>query len=217
MKKINLAERPVRVDKAKLLQAMNSGKPFGITVEGEVREVPFDREGLYIYQGSVTKRPGMLGGNQIPTLAEHFGPTYKITEEADHVMIDASGAWNEIVPLNRACALYDDTTSDGIMDFEDEVLEEISWHAIEFGITNRDIGEIIESSGEGRLFCVHREAPFFFSALVYVDDIEDVRQKVHKAVSERIAKVIETDPDYDPELFDEEQEEAAAYFGLGKR
>ncbi len=214
MQKINLAEEKICVDKGELLKAVNSAKAFGITTEGEVVYAPFTKEKLYIFQGKYTPVQGMLQAPKLPTLADFFGKTYKIEENEKEVCIDASDAWNEIVPLNRESALYDDTTSDGIMDFADEELEDISWHAVEFGITNRDIGNIIEEACEGKLFCVHKENPFFFSALVYVDDIECAGEKVREKIKEVITDKLKNDPDYHPDLLDDEQEEAVEFFGI---
>lgn len=214
MQKINLAEERIGVDKSRVLSAINSGKPFGISVEGEVLEAPLPKERLYIFQGGGTVvKPSPMAAAQ-PTLADFFGPAYKIEEREGQIVIDASEAWNEIVPLNREGALYDDTTNDGVMDFADEALEDMSWHAVEFGVTNRHIADVIEERCEGRIFCLHREAPFHFSALVYVDDIEDVREKVHAAIAEKIGHLLQSDPDYHPEMLDEDQEEAVAFFGV---
>ena len=85
---------------------------------------------------------------------------------------------------------------------------------MEFGITNRDIGNIIEEACEGKLFCVHKEEPFFFSALVYVDDIKCAREKVREKIKEVITDKLKNDPDYHPDLLDDEQEEAVEFFGI---
>ena len=213
MRKINLATDRVRVDKKALLDAVNSGEKFGITVEGEVCRAPFDPKKLWIFQGEKPAASPISGGGA-DLWSGLFPAGYRVEEDETKLTIDASGAWNDIVALNRAGALYDDTTNEGIMDFADEELEEINWHSIEFGITARNIAEIIESNCEGTLFCLHREEPFVFSALVYVDDIEAVRETVRNTVKTRIERLIQTDPDYHPSLFDEEQEEAAEYLGL---
>ena len=216
MKKFNLANQQICVDKEALLEAINSQKDFGITIEGAIVYAPFDTAKHYIFQGKHSTGGSLLSRAQNVTLADFFGKSYHIVEEGDRVCIDASDAWSEIVPLNLAGALYDDTTSDGIMDFADEVLEDISWHAVEFGITNRDIAEIIEAECEGLLFCVHKEEPFFFSALGYVDDISCAREKVHSRVAKMIEEKLRNDPDYDPNFLDEEQEEAVEYFGIAR-
>ncbi len=212
MKKFNLATERIAVDKKPLLHAINSGKIFGITTEGEVVYEPFDTAKRYIWQGSMQQPTSALQPRR--TLAQLFGPTYKIEESGEQVTIDAADAWNEIVPFNRAGALYDDTTVDGVMDFADETLEDMSWHAVEFGVTNRDIADAIEEACEGTLYCVHKEEPFFFSALVYVDDLEQAREAAKRMIVAKIEEKLANDPDYAPELLDEDQEEAARYFGV---
>ena len=215
MKQFNIATEKIQVDKVALLNAINSGKEFGITIQGEVIIAPFERADKYIYKGTMAPaKSSALSASAPASLSELFGTTYKINESAQSVEIDAALAWNEIVQFNLEHATFDDSTSDGIMDLNDEELEEMSWHGVEFGITNREISDCIEEHCEGMLFCYHTQTPYMFSSLVYIDDMACARAKVRAMIKDVIADKLLNDPEYEKENLTDDEAEAAAYFGV---
>lgn len=215
MKKFNLVTEKIVVEKPALMQAINTEGEFAITYDGRIVRPPYIKSDIFIFKGVVeSAAPSSLMVAKPKGLSDLFGMSYKIEEEQDKVIFDASGAWSELVMHNVDNATYDDTTSDGIMDLGDKELEEMSWHSTEFGISNREISEVIEEGCEGVLFCIHREAPFIFSSLIYIHDIECARMKVRAAIKEMITKKIENDPEYKRENLTEDEVEAAAYFNV---
>jgi hypothetical protein len=163
MRTFNVAKEKIRVDKTLLMHAINSGKEFAITIDGEVLYPPYHDSAIYIYKGTIA--PIDTTGLAMPkpmSLAALFGVGYKVEEQEGSVIFDVANAWNVIVPINLENATFDDTTSDGIMDLYDEELEEMSWHGVEWGVTNRDISDVIEEKCDGTLFCYHTESPFMF-------------------------------------------------------
>jgi len=215
MTKFNLVEEKITVSKPDLMLAINSQKEFAITHLGAVVYAPFSKTDIFIYKGTLqgVSNSGVMVQKPMG-LSDIFGVLYKLDEQEDVVVFDASGAWAEIVIFNQENASYDDSTSDGIMDLGDKELEEMAWHSTEFGINNREISDVIEEGCQGTLFCIHKEAPFIFSSLIYIDDIECARAKVREAIKGLIIKKIDNDPDFKRENLTEDELEAAAFFGL---
>ncbi len=215
MKIFNVAKEKITVDKTSLMNAINSTKEFAITIDGKVLYPPYADNAIYIYKGAIAPIPttGLLVPKPM-SLEALFGPGYKVEEQGDAVIFDVANAWNVIVPLNLENATFDDTTSDGIMDLFDPELEEMSWHGVEWGITNREISDVIEQKCEGTLFCYHTESPFMFSSLVYVDDMACAREKVKEMIVETIKEKLAHDPEFAQESLSEDEIEAAEFFGL---
>ncbi len=214
MEKFNLVEEKIIVKKTALMQAINKGEEFAITHRGEVLYPPYSDKDIFIFKGALKIDTPAFAIAKQRGLNELFGQLYKIKEEGDEVIFEAENAWGEIVGFNQENASYDDTTSDGIMDLGDKELEEMSWHATEFGITNRDISDVIEEGCEGTLFCIHKERPFMFSSLIFIDDFACAREKVRAAIKEKIADKIANDADFARETLTEDEEEAARFFGV---
>ncbi len=212
MKKFNIVEEKISVKKSALMQAVNLGKEFAITHTGEVVYPPYSDKDIFIFKGALMVDTPAFAIAKQRGLTELFGQLYKVTETGDEVIFEAENAWGEIVGFNQENASYDDTTSDGIMDLGDKELEEMSWHATEFGISNRDISDVIEEGCEGTLFCLHKETPFMFSALIFVDDFACARQKVRAFIKAKIADKIANDPDFVRETLTDDEEEAARFF-----
>ncbi len=214
MEKFNLVEEKIIVNKAALMQAINKGDVFAITYRGEVVYPPFTDKDIFIFKGSLKIDTPAFAIAKQRGLNDLFGQLYKIREEAEEVIFEVETAWGEIVGFNQENASYDDTTSDGIMDLGDKELEEMSWHATEFGITNRDISDVIEKGCDGTLFCIHKESPFMFSSLIFIDDFTCAREKVRVFIQEKIADKIANDADFARETLTDDEEEAAAFFGV---
>ncbi len=214
MKKFNLEKEHISIKKDGLLRAINSGKEFAITHDGRVVTPPYPDKDIFIYKGSIPIPNLIALKTEAVNLSTMFGTLYKVEEKDDEVIFFAALAWNEIVPINLENASFDDTTSDGIMDLGDSELEDMSWHGIEFGVTNRDISDVIEAECEGTLFCIHTEEPFMFSSLVYVDDMACARERVREYITNIIKDKLDNDPDYKRDDLSEDQEEAAKFFGV---
>jgi hypothetical protein len=214
MKIFNVAKEKIKVKKTPLMQAINSGKTFGITHLGEVVYPPYNEKDIFIFKGSMKVETPAFAIAKQRGLSELFGNLYKIQEEHDWVEVDAAAAWGEIVGFNQEHASYDDSTSDGIMDLGDQILEDMSWHATEFGISNRDISDVIEKECEGTLLCLHKEEPFIFSSLIFIDDIVCAREKVEAYITKVIEEKIESDPEFARENLTADEEEAALFFGI---
>ncbi len=211
MKKFNVATEKIIVDKQVLLNAVNKAQEFAITHEGKVVTPPYHDRDIYIFKGSVKIQNPIV--KQL-SLSELFGSLYRIEEQKEHLIFGCENAWGEIVGFNQENASYDDTTSDGIMDLGDKELEDMSWHATEFGISNRDISDVIEKECEGTLFCLHKESPFIFSSLIFIDDMKCAREKVRAYITQVIEDKIENDPEFSRENLTEDEEEAALFFGI---
>lgn len=212
MTKFNLVKEKITVHKSALMQAINTGKEFAITYKGELVYAPYTPEDIFIFKGTLMIDTPAFAIAKEQGLKTLFGNLYKLTEEKDVVIFEAENAWGEIVGFNQENASYDDTTSDGIMDLGDKELEEMSWHATEFGITNRDISDVIEQECEGTLFCIHKEKPFMFSSLIFIDDFTCAREKVRTYIKEKISDEIANNKEFSRENLTDDEAEAARYF-----
>ena len=213
MEKFNLVTEKIVVEKPALMQAINTDGEFAITHLGNIVHPPYNKGDIFIFKGTVeSATPSLLKVSKPKALSGLFGVLYKIEEVSDKVIFDASGAWSEIVMHNVDNATYDDSTSDGIMDLGDKELEEMSWHSTEFGISNREISDVIEEACDGVLFCIHKEEPFMFSSLIYIHDIECARIKVREAIKGMIAEKIANDAAFKKEHLTEDEIESARYF-----
>lgn len=215
MKKFNLQHEVIVVSKPELLHAINSARTFAITIEGAVRYEPLTHNELYIFQGALPPQPLGLASASTASLFERlFGSTYLVVEDAARVLIRASGAWSQIIAYNFPKADYDDTTADGIADFSDKALEEIGWHATEFGITYRQMTEYLESVCEGVLLCIEIDAPYQFSGLGFLHDRTHAKEVLYAWCKQRIAQIMQSDHDYALERLSDDEEDAARFFGL---
>jgi hypothetical protein len=216
MKKFNLFNEIIVVDRAALMQAINAGREFGITTTGEVVAQPTGKRHIYIYRGVMTppKPSPLMPQKAAPSLAELFGTNYRIVEDDDRVLIKAASAWQEIIGFNLRHCDYDDTSADGISHFPDEALEEIGWHATEFNVDYRDIVELIEAECEGTLLCIEQNEPYQFSGMGFIDDMESARSLAFAFCKGRITTLMAEDPDYAAVNLAADEEEAAEFFGL---
>lgn len=216
MKKFNLLKEIIIVPKAELLAAINAAKTFGITHAGSIVYPPFTPDQVFIFQGAAERpKVNALTPTRPKTLAEHLGNSYKVVEDDDRLLIKAGGAWQELIGINIAHSLYDDTTGDGIAEFADKALEEMGWHATEFDIPYRDMVEQIETHCDGMLFCIERDEgeSYQFSGLGFINDLECAQNTVYEFCKKIVAEKIENDPDYAGDNLTDDEEEAAEFFG----
>ncbi|QOP44158.1 hypothetical protein FJR45_09465 [Sulfurimonas sediminis] len=213
MKKFNLFNEIITVDKTELLQAINSAKEYGINIRGAIKYAPFDEKEILIYQGKYTPQPAnALVKAQAPTLAEIFGRNYQIIENKNKVLIKAFSNWQELIRVNTPRASYDDTTGDGVDKFADEALEEIGWNATEFDINYRTLVDVLEKECEGTLLCIEQEDPYKFSGLGFLDDDTHAKEVLFSYCQNEIKKLMREDPLYTTEKLTDDEKEAAEYF-----
>ncbi len=215
MKKFNIIKEIIIVDRAALMQAVNSTKRFAITHDGRVLHEPYAPTDIFIYQGQMTPQPtSALMPTKAQTLSEMMGYKYKIVEDDDRVLIKAGTAWQDLIAVNMENCDYDDTTGDGIDKFSDDDLEEIGWQATEFRVLYRDIVDVLEEKCEGILFCIEHEGDNYqFSGLGYITDKECARKSAFDYCKERVQKALGVEGDYPVDDLTDDEEEAAKFFG----
>lgn len=216
MKKFNLVKEIISVEKPAMTAALNSGKPFGITMNGEIHYPPYDAHSCYIYQGSVTPpAPSPIAPSKPKSLSELLGGSMQIVEVEDRILFKAARNWKEIMGYNIARADYDDTTGDGVAEFADKELEEIGWQATEFGIHYRELVEVIEAQCDGTLLCIENEGENYqFSGMGFIDDIACARRQCFDYCVERIKSILQEDSSYHHADLSDDEEEALAFFGI---
>ena len=214
MKKFNLFNEIIVTNRQDLLNAINSQKEFGITIDGDVVYAPFEEDAILIYQGRHTpKAQNALMPSKAQTLGEILGDKYQIVEDDDRVLIKAFGNWQELIKVNTPRASYDDTTGDGVSEFSSDKLEDIGWNATEFNITYRDLVEEIEAKCDGTLLCIEQEEPSYqFSGLGFIANDDQAVEVAFNYCQEKIKKMIQEDPLYAKEKLSDDEQEAAEFF-----
>ena len=203
MKKFNLFEEIIIVDKGKLLEAIGSNKTFGIRVDGDICSEPFSVHDILIYQGVVNKEA---------PIESAFGKNYQILLDNDRVLIKAFSNWQEIIKFNTPRATYDDTTADGVDEFSTKEMEDIGWHAAEFNINYRTLVELLEEKCDGTLICIEQEEPYQFSGLGFIDDFTQAKDILFDYCQKEIKRLINEDDNYKQESLSDDEEEAAEFF-----
>ncbi len=216
MKKFNLVKEIISVDKPLMMAAVNGGKPFGITIKGDIHHPPYDRRSCYIFQGAVARpAPSALMPTQPKSLAELLGGNMQVVEVEDRILIKAARNWQEIMQYNVRNADYDDTTGDGVAEFTDRELEEIGWQATEFGIKYRELVEMIEAHCDGTLLCIENEGEnYHFSGMGFIEDMVCARTKCFEYCVKHIRTVLQEDSSYRHADLTDDEEEALAFFGV---
>jgi hypothetical protein len=214
MKKFNLFKEIIVTDKTKLLNAINSNKVFSIDTNGEIEFEPFSNKAV-IFKGTLdAQSPNPLNPSASKSIDELFGNGYQIVEDGQRVLIKAFSNWQNIIAFNTECASYDDTTSDGVAEFSDKGLEDIGWHATEFNLKYRRLVEVLEEKCEGIVLCIEQEEPYQFSGLGFIRDNEQAREVLYNFCQEEIKKLMDEDADYAKENLEDDELEAAEFFGL---
>ena len=205
-KKINLLNKKITIPNGEFAKALNSNREFGITIEGKIDDGLQDE--IYVFKG----KPNLVHKK------EPLGRGYRITSNFVSVSIDVSGNWDKVEELNRDRALYIDNASEGVDSFNDEVLEEIVWHSVEFGIGYRELVEKLEKDGEGILVCVESSGePYIFNGIGFVKEEkrEEMRELIRDfAVSQILQKIEKERENYQKYGFSDEELEAINYFKL---
>lgn len=203
MKKFNLFQEIIIADRNSLAEAINSGKLFGIRVDGNICYEPFALNDILVYRGTPN--------SNFPIEAA-FGKNYQILEDDERVLIKAFSNWQEIIGFNTQRATYNDTTADGVDEFSTKEMENIGWHASEFNIKYRTLVDILEEKCDGTLICIEQEEPYQFSGLGFVDDLENARDVLFDFCQREVKRLIAEDEDYAQDNLNDDELEAAEFF-----
>jgi len=203
VKKLNLFKEIIVAERDNLKKAIDSGKLFGIRVDGRICYEPFALNDILIYAG--------IPNANLP-IEVAFGKNYQILEDDNRVLIKAFGAWQDIIGFNNKRATYDDTTADGVDEFSTKEMEEIGWHATEFGIKYRTLVEVLEEKCNGTLICIEQEEPYQFSGLGFIDDLSNARDVLFDFCQKEVKQLITEDEDYAKDSLNDDELEAAKFF-----
>ncbi len=213
MKKFNLFKEIIKVDKTELIQAINSGKRFGIDIEGNIKYAPYENREILIFSGEYKPQAvSALMPPKQPKIEDIFGKNYQIVEDDERVLIKAFSNWQELIGLNMPRASYDDTTADGVAEFSNKELEDIGWNATEFNIDYRTLVELIEDKCEGVILCIEQEEPYQFSGLGFIGDDDEAKKVIYEYSQEVAKTMIAENPLYAPDKLSDDEEEAAEFF-----
>ena len=214
MKKFNLFNEIIVTNKADLLNAVNSNKPFSIDTNGEIIYDQDDKRAV-IFRGTVDKKPqNTLNPNSSKPFSELLGKNYQLVEDGERVLIKAFSNWQNIIDFNTQNASYDDTTADGVAEFSNKDLEEIGWHATEFNIKYRTLVEILEEKCDGILLCIEQEEPYQFSGMGFLSDDSHAKDVLFKYCQDEAKKLMSEDEDFSKENLEDDELEAAEFFKL---
>jgi len=203
MKKFNLFNEIIKVDKTDLTNAINTQKVFGITIDGKI--VDANTKDILIYKAKA----------QItPTFTKALGNNYQLVEDGDKVLIKAFSNWQELIKINTPNASYDDTTADGVAEFSNKDLEDIGWHATEFNIKYRTLVEVLEKNCDGVVLCIEQEEPYQFSGLGFLTDNNEAKKVLFEYCQKEIKNKLENDEDFKIETLTDDEEDAAKFFKL---
>jgi len=215
MKKFNLFKEIIVIQKSDLIQAVNSSKVYGITINGEIKYEPFSDIDILIYQGKYTpQQASVLSTAPAPAFTEILGTNYQVVEDDERVLIKAFSNWQELIGVNMPRASYDDTTGDGVAEFSNKELENIGWNATEFNVNYRTLVELLEEKCEGTLLCIEQEEPYQFSGLGFIQDNELAKEVLFDFCQAQAKKLMSEDPLYAKDKLNADEEEAAEFFKL---
>ena len=215
MKKFNLFNEITTVNKTILLQTINKNEEFGINIDGEIVTAPFEKKDIYIYKDKMEiKSQTGLTPSTPQTLQDMFGKNYQIVEDGDRVLIKAFSNWQALIGINTPNASYDDTTADGVAEFENKNLEDLGWHATEFNIDYRSLVEVLEEKCEGTILCIEQEEPYQFSGLGFIADDKEAYNILFSYSQERIKKLMSEDSHYAKDNLDDDELEALEFFKI---
>ena len=213
MKKFNLFNEIIVVNKTELLNALSTKKSFAINKDGKILFAPYADKEIFIYEGLPQPQQNIGIATQKPLELESvLGKDYKVVVDDDRVLIKAALAWQSIIRMNMPRASYDDTTGDGISEFSHSKLEDIGWHATEFHISYREIVEEIEAKCEGTLLCIEQAEPYQFSGLGFIDNEDKAAEVAFAFCQSKIKEMMQNDEDYRQEKLTDDEEEAAEFF-----
>ena len=195
MKKFNLFNEIIIVERSQFDEAVNSGKTFAITIDAKILYDNFNQPMIYKGIGKPEKN-------------------YQVVEDGQRVLIKAFSNWQELIKLNTPIASYDDTTADGVGEFSDKNLEEIGWHVAEFNVDYRTLVEVLEERCEGVILCIEQDEPYQFSGLGFIADNSHAKEVLFDYCKNIAKELIKNDVDFAKDNLTDDEEEAAEFFGV---
>jgi len=214
MKKFNLFNEIIIVDKQSLLQAINKADIFAINIEGKILYEPFSKNEILIYKGSYIHKQTPLSNTSTISLSTVLGKNYQIVEDGDRILVKAFSNWQEIININTLNASYDDTTADGVAEFSCKDLEDIGWQVTEFNLRYRTLVEVLEKKCDGILLCIEQEEPYQFSGLGFLTNDEEAKKVMFDYCQNYVKDKLEDDEDFAKDELDDDQLEALEFFKL---
>lgn len=215
MKKFNLFNEIITVNKQDLLHAINKNEVFGINIAGEILTNDTNNKEIYIYKDKVeiVTTTG-LTAQKPQTLQDMFGKNYQVVEDGEKVLIKAFSNWQGLIAINTPNASYDDTTADGVAEFGNKDLEDLGWNATDFNIDYRNLVEVLEEKCEGTILCIEQEEPYQFSGLGFIADDKEAYKTLFEYSQERIQKLMLEDSDFAKDNLDDDELTALEFFKL---
>ncbi len=208
MKQVDIQDLNIEIDITKILNAVSLKKELIIDVDGIVYiDEENDSSKPIVFKLSSQKSVNNLLDPK--ALVKNILKDYKPTINGTSCNIKPIMAWQEIIFLNQENMLYFDHQTDGVELFENKEIEEMGWHSIPFDISYRQITEFIEENCNGTL--VFYDNQIQFNGFVFVDDIEDVKNKVKNFIVKKIKEQINENL---IDLEDEDILESLEYFNI---
>jgi hypothetical protein len=215
MKKFNLFNEIIVVNKNTFVNALNSNKTFAIDTQGNIAYEPFDTTTPLIYKGKYTMQPSSaLMSVQKIDISSSLGKNYQVVEDNDRLLIKAFSNWQELITINTPLASYDDTTADGVAEFAEKELEAIGWHGDEFNIEYRTLVELLEEKCDGLVLCIEQEEPYQFSGLGFISNHTQAKEILFEHCKAIVADKIANNEDFAKENLTDDEEDAAKFFGV---
>lgn len=214
MKKFNLFNEIITVNKTDLLNTINKNEIFGININGEIITKEFNKEVLIYKDKIVIQSQTGLTPTAPKTLQDMFGKNYQIVEDGQRILIKAFSNWQALIGLNTPNASYDDTTADGVAEFGNKDLENLGWHATDFNINYRSLVEELEEKCAGTVLCIEQEEPYQFSGLGFIEDNNEAYNTLFKYCQDEIKKLMSEDEHFAKENLDDDELEALEFFKI---
>lgn len=207
-KKINLSKDVINVNNLAFAKAIYSNENFSISIDGKIINPTNINNEILIFQGR----------GSLTNKFEPLGVGYSIKSTFANVSISVRNIQNKIFDLNRNLATYEDISSEGVDSFKDEVLENIGWHSIEFGVSYRQLVEHLEEFGNGLIIYFETEEPSYsFNGMAFIEkeDFEKNRYILKEfAIKEIKHKLTNNFGEWQKYGFSNEQIKSLEYFGI---
>ncbi|MEA2091259.1 MAG: hypothetical protein U9O83_02705 [Campylobacterota bacterium] len=193
MKKFNLFNEIIKVDRVEFEKAVKSDKVFAITTDAKIIYEDFNTALIYKGKGKPEKN-------------------YQVVDDNDVVLIKAFSNWQELITINTPLASYDDTTADGVAEFSNSELEDIGWHATEFDVDYRTLVELLEEKCDGTILCIEQADPYQFSGLGFLGDNKQAKKVMFEYCQTKAKDMMKNDHDFKKENLTDDELEAAQFF-----
>ncbi len=206
MKKFNLFNEVIVVTKSDLQNMIAKGEEFAIDINGNIiNNSSYSQKDIYIFKSCA---------DTDVELVKSFGNKYQLVEDAQRVLIKAAGNWQALIEINTPNASYDDTSADGVGEFEDKGLEEIGWNAVDFNVYYRSLVEVLEEKCEGTVLCIEQDEPYQFSGLGFIADNKAAYDVLFKYSQERIVDAMKNNEDYKRDTLNSDELKVLEFFKL---